>query len=154
MDITNAEDSSDAIRDLADSLDCILDGREHTVMIVAAPAEVVGQGEKAAQKVVLTLAKPNGKPLKQKLPLNKTNALLLASVFGPNTNNWAGRSILLRPEKALMNGGYVDCIRCYVAPDSLGAKPVPSPVPAAAVVQGGPLDGDDVDGDLESDELV
>jgi hypothetical protein len=105
-----------------------LGGREHVVVILQAPAEMVGQGERATQKIVLHMAKPNGKPLKQKLPLNKTNALVLASIFGPQTGNWTGRSILLRPEKALMQGQYVDCIRCYVPPDALGqSRPAASP---------------------------
>src|SRR5450631_2590606 len=109
-----------------------LGGVTHTVVIVEAPAEMVGQGDKAQQKIVLHLAKPNGKALKQKLPLNKTNALLLASIFGPRTENWIGRQILLKPEKVLMQGSYVDAIRVYAAPESLG-KP---PVPVAAVAAG------------------
>jgi hypothetical protein len=133
-----------------------LGGKEHAVQIMQAPAEMVGQGEKAQQKIVLHLAKPNGKPLKQKLPLNKTNAMLLASVFGPRTENWIGRTVLLRPERTLMQGAYVDCIRTYVPPESLGKSPQPvvaaAAVPVAAAPAAESLEADD-DG-LESDELI
>jgi len=48
---------------------------------------------------------------KQKgLVINKTKAMLLADAWGPETHNWIGRDISLRPDKALFEGKVTDSI--------------------------------------------
>lgn len=54
-----------------------LQGQTRRAIIEGAAVEVLGQGEKAQQKVVLKLVK-----VKQRLPLNKTNALALSERLG------------------------------------------------------------------------
>jgi hypothetical protein len=95
-----------------------LGGQVRRVTIEAVTTEILGQGEKAAQKIVLKLA-----GVKQRLALNKTNAQTLASVWGPNTDHWIGRQIDLRPEKILFAGKMVDTI---------GVQPVVTTAPAPA----------------------
>ncbi len=96
-----------------------LGGQTRRATIEAAVVEVLGQGEKAAQKIVLRLAK-----IKARLPLNKTNATTLAAAWGPMTDNWIGRPIDLRPEKVLFSGSMVAAIR--VAPVFEPSKPAPA----------------------------
>jgi len=109
-----------------------LKGRSQHAVIEAATVEVLGQGEKATQKVILKLRK-----CKPRLPLNKTNALRLTSQWGPQTDNWIGKTIELRPEKVMFAGSMVDAIRVYVpAPPTAPAPmyvsaPPKAPVPPA-----------------------
>lgn len=45
------------------------------------------------------------------LVLNKTNADFIVSLYGDDTVNWAGRSVVLYPTRTSYQGGMVDCIR-------------------------------------------
>jgi hypothetical protein len=96
-----------------------LKGQTRRATIEGAATEILGQGERAQQKIVLKLV-----GVKQRLPLNKTNAQALASVWGPMTDHWLQRQIDLRPEKVLFSGNMVDSIRI---------QPV-QPLPAAPAV--------------------
>lgn len=97
-----------------------LGGQTRRVKIVAATVEVIGQGDKAQQKIVLRFER-----MQPKLPLNKTNATCLASSWGPETNNWLGRELELHPERVMFSGAMVDSIRVHVpvaaSPSSLAA---------------------------------
>lgn len=48
------------------------------------------------------------------LALNKTNAGIIASAYGQETDNWNGKEIELRPDKTQFQGQLVDCIRVQV----------------------------------------
>ena len=96
-----------------------LGGVPRRAVIEATTVEVIGQGENASQKLVLKFTKG-----KQRLPLNKTNALTLAAAWGPNSDNWMGRTIELRSEKVAFSGRIVDAIR---------VRAVAAPAPAAAL---------------------
>ena len=50
------------------------------------------------------------------LVLNKTNAAAIAEMYGPETDDWAGKQIVLYPTKVDMGGRMVDGIRVYMAP--------------------------------------
>lgn len=50
------------------------------------------------------------KEIEDTLPLNKTNALILAEVFGNDTAYWMGMSIKLRKTKRQFQGRMVDAI--------------------------------------------
>lgn len=102
-----------------------LQGQVRRVKIAAAAVEVIGQGEKATQKIVLSF-----EGVKPRLPLNKTNATFVASHWGPETNNWIGRVVELRPERVLFSGAMVDSIRVAVPADAPPAQPT-APAPAA-----------------------
>lgn len=100
-----------------------LGGQVRRVAVEGATVEVLGQGERAQQKIVLKFAK-----VKQRLPLNKVNATTLASAWGPLTDNWIGRQLDLRPERVMFSGSMVDAIR--VAPALELSKPPAAATPA------------------------
>lgn len=109
-----------------------LGGQSRRVTIEQANVEILGQGEKAAQKIVLKFAK-----VKQRLPLNKTNAQVLAGAWGPMTDNWLNRQVELRPEKVMFSGSMVDSIRVhavYDAPKAAAPAAAPAVPPAAPAV--------------------
>ena len=55
---------------------------------------------------------------KKGLVLNKTNANLIASTYGPETDGWTGKEIELFPTQTEFKGQTVDCLRVrrYVPP--------------------------------------
>ena len=55
---------------------------------------------------------------KKGLVLNKTNANLIASAYGPETDGWIGKEIELFPTQTEFRGQTVDClrVRMYVPP--------------------------------------
>ena len=79
-----------------------LKGNKVTVVIDACEKALVGEDEKP----ILTFSgKDKG------LVLNKTNANRIASLYGPNTDDWIGKEIKLYPTKVDFQGGLVDAIR-------------------------------------------
>ena len=48
------------------------------------------------------------------LALNKTNAMVIADSYGPETESWAGQAIEVYPDKTTFGGKIVDCLRVRV----------------------------------------
>lgn len=48
------------------------------------------------------------------LVLNKTNALVIADAYGPETDAWIGRQITLYPTTTFFDGRNVPCIRVRI----------------------------------------
>lgn len=48
------------------------------------------------------------------LVLNKTNANIIASHFGPDSDGWTGKEIIVYPDKTTFGGEIVDCLRVRV----------------------------------------
>jgi len=69
---------------------------------------------------------PQGKA--KGLVLNRTNAAVISGAFGPQTEEWSGKPIILFATSCLFRGRKVDCIRVRI-PDDV--------VPAAAQPQAG-----------------
>ncbi len=66
------------------------------------------------------------------LILNKTNATVLASIHGPETDQWIGRSIDLRVEKVSFQGQMMDGVRVAPATQTAATTPAtPEPTPTA-----------------------
>jgi hypothetical protein len=51
---------------------------------------------------------------KKGLVLNKTNATKLSAAYGDETDEWAGKDVILYPDQATFQGRVVDCIRVRV----------------------------------------
>jgi hypothetical protein len=84
-----------------------LQGREVTVTIEKVWAgEIVGDKGKKNRK---PLMKFQGK--EKKLALNATNCKAIASMYGNDTDAWAGKKITLYPTTTSMGGETVECIR-------------------------------------------
>lgn len=97
-----------------------LGGRNAPVTILGFTEEEMPDG---AVKPALTL---NG--TRKKLVLNKTNANMIASLYGTETDHWAGKQIVLYSTQVPFGDKMVDAIRVQ-AP----AAPAPAP-PAQQVV--------------------
>jgi hypothetical protein len=84
-----------------------LGGREVTVTIDRCTGGViVGEQGRKSKKPMLTFV---GK--QKKLALNKTNGKIIASLYGTETNNWAGKSIIIYPTTTTFGSETVECIR-------------------------------------------
>jgi len=98
----------------------LLRGRSITITIeeIKPRAPVKMLGGKTEEKVVVCMA---GKD--KRWILNKTNARLLAGLFGPETTGWVGKTVVLRGELVRFGKDMVDGIRVDVdATRKLGAK--------------------------------
>ena len=71
-------------------------------------------------KIVLAFA---GK--EKKLPLNKTNANIMADSFGDDENQWSGAEIELHPGKTTFQGELVDTIQVRIAAKAPSDEPIP-----------------------------
>ena len=60
----------------------------------------------------------------KQLPLNKTNTAMLISLFGGETDNWAGKTVECYTEKVPMQGRIVDSIKLRLP------QQTPAPAPA------------------------
>ena len=88
-------------------------------------------------KVVLGLKNRAGANWPRKLPLNKTNAAMIASIFGDDTASWHGRTIEVWAELVPFQGRLVN---------GLKVRPVPSQSPAIMAPSGGGGIPDEPDG--------
>ena len=89
-----------------------LRGRAVEVTISHVVEEDIGDGTKP---VLYFAGKQKG------VVLNKTNASVIAEVYGDETESWGGRPLKVYPDKVNFQGKLVDCIRCSV--------PSPEPEP-------------------------
>jgi hypothetical protein len=51
------------------------------------------------------------------LVLNKTNTNMIAEYYGPETDAWDGKEVIVYPTKTSFQGKPVDCIRVRVEPE-------------------------------------
>lgn len=105
-----------------------LKGREFTLTIKHVESKELNDG--TTKPTVYFLETDKG------LGLNKTNAMTLSEMFGPETNTWSGQKVLLYTIKTNFQGQMVDAIRVRppVAPGTVA--PVAAPVsenPAAGL---------------------
>lgn len=124
-----------------------LGGKRVKVTIKSVEVEDVGDGHKP----VLYFRNAD-----KGLVLNKTNAETLTEIIGDDdTDNWAGHTVYLKPDKTMYAGKRVDCIRIAEAPAAAApapAKPAkrqpePEPEDSSGDDDREPvLDGEDDDG--------
>lgn len=84
-----------------------LDGREVTVTIEKVYAgELQGdKGRKSKKPIIKFVGK------EKKLACNKTNGKAIATMYGSNTDDWAGKQITIYPTTTDFGGETVECIR-------------------------------------------
>lgn len=83
-----------------------LKGHNVTVTIAAVEMQDIGNPEKPDSKAIVHFEnKEKG------LVLNKTNAMVIADCYGPETDGWIGQQVILRPDKTNFQGKLTDCIR-------------------------------------------
>lgn len=84
-----------------------LDGREVTITIEKVLAgELQGDKGRKTRKPMIAIV---GKT--KKLALNKTNGKTIASLYGTDTDEWAGKQITIYPTTTDFGGETVECIR-------------------------------------------
>ena len=82
-----------------------LKGKVVSVTIESVSLEELGSEKKA---VVHFVGKERG------LVLNKTNAAVIKSAYGSDTEGWTDKTIELRPDKTQFQGQLVDCLRVQI----------------------------------------
>ena len=91
-----------------------LHSREITVTIAKMTMEEVGTEKE--QKPVLHF-----KEAEKGLVLNVTNYDNIAIAYGEETDDWAGKQVVLYPDRTRFGGKLVDCIRCRPTTDTATA---------------------------------
>lgn len=89
--------------------------------------ERMGQPPNDEEKSVLYFS-----DAKKGMVLNKTNAMTIAGLYGPETDEWTGKRITLHVEKVKAFGAVHDAIRVrpqVPAPKSNGGETIPPPPP-------------------------
>jgi hypothetical protein len=74
---------------------------------------------------------------KRGLPLNKTNAGVLADALGDDTDLWPGQTVILYPDKASYMGKVHDVIRVRVPKNPGGTSEPPAAASPPPAVDGG-----------------
>jgi hypothetical protein len=96
-----------------------LDGKAFTLTIRGLTLEDVGQPPKNETKPVLWF-----ESAEKGLILNKTNGLAVADLYGPETDNWIGKPVMLYTAQVRAFGNTVDAIRIRGA-NVVSAAPPP-----------------------------
>lgn len=128
-----------------------LAGRDVTVVIDRCTAgQIVGEQGRKSKKPMLSFV---GK--QKKLALNKTNGKIIASMYGTETNNWAGKAITLYPTTTTFGSETVECIRVRpVVPQQpngnsrRGKQPAPEQPQEAAPVEADEPEHDETTGEV------
>ncbi len=81
-----------------------LDGKEKTLTIKNIRMEEMGQEKE--EKPVVSFSNTD-----KELVLNKTNGLVVASLYGEDTDAWIGKHITIYPTRVPFGGKLVDSIR-------------------------------------------
>ena len=102
-----------------------LQGRTISAQIADVVTEQMG---KDMRPVIYFTGKQKG------LVINKTKAMLLADAWGPETPNWIGRQVSLRPDKALYEGKVTDAIAISPVFQQPEAAPAPMTLAQAQVI--------------------
>jgi hypothetical protein len=82
-----------------------LQGQEVPLVIDSVTVEDIGSGDKA---VIRFRGKEKG------LVCNKTNGLMIAAVYGEETDGWVGKDLILYPTTTMFEGSMVPCLRVRV----------------------------------------
>jgi hypothetical protein len=95
--------------------------------------EKIGQGRDADDKWIVYF-----KEERKGLVLNKTNANVLAKLYGDDTDDWVGKQVILFATEVQFKDEMVEAIRIRSKPPKAKAKAAPAApaAPAAAVEDG------------------
>ena len=119
-----------------------LQGKNQTVTIETVELVELGEGRDKQQKILITF---RGK--EKGLVCNKTNAGTISKLYGPETDDWIGQTIIIGPREVEFKGDMVWAIR--VSLQKPGTKPAaatvkPEPVPSKPpTIISDPISGED-----------
>lgn len=106
-----------------------------TVTIKSAAMEDLGYGKDAERKLVIYFEKAT-----KGLILNRTNAMIIASIYTPETDNWIGKAVTLYSARVKAFGAWHDAVRVreQIPARNVGAAKMPE-----ALTEAPPLDDED-----------
>lgn len=113
-----------------------LNGRAVTLTIKELKIEKMGHGAEEERKPVLYFDKAT-----KGLVLNRTNAMIIAGLYGNETDDWRGKRITIYPTKVRAFGAMHDAIRVR---EEIPAQPKPQVQPAQQVEEAEIDDVEDV----------
>jgi hypothetical protein len=94
-----------------------LQGRTVTLTIKGLAVEEMGHGSEKERKPVVYFEKAI-----KGLVLNRTNAMIIAHLYGDESDDWRGKRIAIYPTKVRAFGSMQDCIRVR---EEIPAQPKP-----------------------------
>jgi hypothetical protein len=94
---------------------------DRTLTITSARAEVLGEGPKASNKIILAFREE-----KKELVCNKTNANTIAKIHGDDTDDWIGKPITLYATEVEFGGEVTLGIRVRLRAPAAAAKSAPT----------------------------
>lgn len=118
-----------------------LNGKTPTLTMKSVTIEQVGAPPQTEEKPVIWFDKAT-----KGLILNKTNAMVIAGLYGPETDNWPGKKIQLYTAKVKAFGAVHDAIRVRSA-GTVSAAPDP-------VVEAEPEDVTDFEAEPDLDDIT
>jgi hypothetical protein len=83
-----------------------LNGKGYTLIIREVTLENVGHGQEQELKPIVAFEKAA-----KLMILNRTNAMIIASLYGPETDQWRGKSIIVYPARVKAFGAWHDALR-------------------------------------------
>jgi len=100
-----------------------LKGRNVRLIMRDVVMEDLSSGEQRERKPVLYFEKTE-----RGFVLNKTNAMYIADMYGPETTAWIGKPITIYPTKVEFSGRLVDTIRIEYVPPAQRAAVMQAPL--------------------------
>jgi hypothetical protein len=104
-----------------------LGGKSYTLTIARVTLETVGFGQQEERKLAIAFEKATKLML-----LNRTNAMIIASLFGPETDMWIGKAITIYSARVKAFGTWHDALRVK---EQIPAKTIQNPPPTDAMVE-------------------
>jgi hypothetical protein len=126
-----------------------LGGKSYTLTIARVTLETVGFGQQEERKLAIAFEKATKLML-----LNRTNAMIIASLFGPETDMWIGKAITIYSARVKAFGTWHDALRVK---EQIPAKTIQNPPPTDAMVEAPAIEDEndllDVDDGSAHDDL-
>lgn len=109
--------------------------KEVTVTIKSATMEDMGHGAEKETKLCIWFERAT-----KGFVLNKTNAMIIASMYGPETDNWKGKAITIYSARVKAFGAWHDAVRVkeQIPARNVGAARIPD-----AMQEAPPLDDEE-----------
>lgn len=118
--------------DLANNSNIGLNKRVPAIVHNCEP-ELIGQGNDQKTMLMLDLVSKQGQAWPKKMPLNKSNTMVMVAAFGDDYASWAGKGIEIWAENVMFSGKLVPGLKVQASPN--GAAPataIPSTSATAA----------------------
>lgn len=102
-----------------------------TAVVHHCQPEEIGQGNDQKTMLMLDLVSRQGQPWPKKLPLNKSNTMMMVAAYGDDYGQWPGKAIEVWCENVMFAGKMVPGLKIQAAANG-ATPPAPPQVQAAA----------------------